>query len=250
MTLTRIAAGLLLAALGCFMSSLALSRAYWLFLNPRFSWLTLGAGILLAVLGISLALERGRRVSLPACLVLLAFLPLAWLAAMQAEDGGLVPAGLSASAVADAGPPTVRHGGVDYIRLNPAELLTLADRTEGPDERPFATEGFVLRSPAMDAAGEIAVARLVITCCFADALAAGVRVRVADPAALPDGAWVRVAGRLQRVAPPSGNAPSVPGVIATVLAESAAFIPDAVERISEPEQPYVFEIRSSEPFAY
>ncbi len=250
MTLTRAAAGLLLASLGCFMAFLALSRAYWLFLHPRFAWLTLAAGLLLALLGLLLALDGRRRVSLSACLALLVFLPLAWLAAIQAESGGFAPGIPGMSPATDPGPPTLRLDGTDYLRLNPAELLILTDKEGGPDGRALTTEGFVLRTPQMDAAGEVALVRLVINCCFADALAAGVRVRVADPAALTPGAWLRVAGRLAPAPGLSGPPPAVPGVIATVLAENGVFLAEVIEALPESEQPYVFEIRSEPPFAY
>lgn len=252
MNLTRVAAGLLVACMGGFMAALSQSRSYWLFLNPRFSWLTLLAGVVLAVAGLLLAADRGRRVSLPATLALLLFLPLAILAANQDQGSGSVPATLSESPAAspDPGPPVLRFGTTDYTRLNPAELLTLAEKKDGPDGRAFATDGFVLRTPELDEAGQVAVVRLVITCCFADALAAGVRVKVPEPSAFANGDWVRVAGRLAPASAMTGKGPSVPGVIATVLAENAVFAADVVQSVAESEQPYVFEIRSAEPFAY
>lgn len=250
MTAQRLLAGVLLAALGCFMAFLALSRAYWLFLNPRFSWLTLTAGCLLVLLSISLMLDRTRRVSLTASLALFFFLPLAWLAVFASTGSGPVPSSLTQTTPRDAGPPELLLDGTPHIRLNPAELLLLADKEGGPDPRFFSTEGFALRSPELDAAGEIVVVRLVINCCFADALAAGVRVRVADPAQLNAGSWYRVAGRLVAASQTAALPPPVPGVIATVLAESALLNATLVESIPEFEAPYVFEIRAAPPFAY
>jgi len=249
MTLTRVAASLLLASLGCFMTFLSMSRSYWLFLNPRFAWLTLAAGLCLLLLGLALALERGRRVSLPACLTLVVFLPLAWVAALQSEGGGFAPAGLSVTRVPDSGPSRVRLNGTEYIRLNPAELLLLADAPGGPDQRAFVTEGFVLRTPELDAEGQVVLCRLVINCCFADALGVGVRLRVQDPASLQPSSWIRAAGRLVSAPPIPGQPPAIPGVIATVVSDSTAFTPDLVLPISTAEQPYIFEIRATEPFA-
>ncbi len=249
MTLTRFSAGLLLAALGCFMAFLSMSRSYWLFLNPRFAWLTLAAGLALLLLGLALALERGRRVNLFACLALLVFLPLAFLAALQSEGGGFVPAGLSVTRVPDTGPSRIRLNGTEYIRLNPAELLLLADAPGGPDQRAFVTEGFVLRTPELDADGQVVLCRLVINCCFADALGVGIRLRVQAPSSLQPNTWIRAAGRLVSAPPIPGQPPAIPGVIATVVSDSAAFTPDSVLPVSTAEQPYVFEIRADEPFA-
>lgn len=250
MTAQRLLAGVLLAALGCFMASLAMSRAYWFFLNPRFSWLTLAAGCLLVLLGLCLMLDRTRRVSLAASLALFLFLPLAWLAVLASTSDGPAPASLTLSTPGNAGPPELLVDGTPHLRLNPAELLLLADKEGGPDPRPFATEGFVLRTPELDAAGEVVLVRLVINCCFADALAAGVRVRVPDPVRLDAGLWYRMAGRLVAAAPLTAPPPPVAGVIATVLAESALLHATLVESTQEPEAPYVFEIRAAPPFAY
>jgi hypothetical protein len=245
----RLFSGLLLAGLGSLMVVLPFTTAYWYFLNPRFQHITATAGVVLMLAGILVPTDRVRRPSFMAMAVFAIFLPLAMEAVNQADRPSFAAGALGGLSSVDRGPPRLEIDGREYIRLNPAELLLQGEKTP-PDPRPFVTEGMIMRTAEMDADGHVALVRLIINCCFADALAAGVRIAVDDPDAFEKGQWLRVAGHLRPAEKPRGRAPAIPGVIATILGETTAFEPEAFEPMADHPEPYIFDIRSEEPFNY
>jgi uncharacterized repeat protein (TIGR03943 family) len=71
------------------------------------------------------------------------------------------------------------------------------------------------------------VARYVVTCCAADAAAAGLPVRYPSGEALPADTWVRVQGTLSTLT--VGDAQAIPAIDAA-----------SVELVERPETPYLF----------
>lgn len=248
--------GLLLGA-AAFMVRLLDSGLYYQFLNPRFQWMTLATALILGLFGVArLTQDRPARFFRSATLA--GFLALAFLAL-----SGMAPPPLPASfgQAPDPGqikPSREKRGGREYVRLNLAELAVLglrADRDEGARPERVVLTGLVRRNPGLDGQGRFLVSRLVITCCLADATAAGVLVRIPDGTAGPgvqglqEGQWVRVFGR--PVPRGDGEKPDLdlPGVSSSLIDEHSEVEAEVLEPMRDPELPYIFDIRDREPFA-
>lgn len=258
--------GLCLLCLGGLMAALARSDLYWYFLNPRFSGLTLGAGALLLLVGLTLLLRPLPSKATPGRLwrqaVLLGFLSLAATAWGQAANEQFTKAGNPASAddiaiapepEAPVDPHPVKNG-AQYLRLNLAELYIMLDkeRTDLPPR--FALRAPVLRTPELDARGHVLVRRIAVVCCLADSLDLGFLVRSADLKDVKSGDWVEVFGSLEPIPAsdadllklvPKGEGPSL-----SLTYPKARIQAEVIEPITAPEFPYLFEFREAEPFAW
>jgi len=258
--------GLCLLCLGALMAALARSGLYWYFLNPKFSGLTLCAGALLLLVGLALLLRPLPSKATPGRLwrqaVLLGFLSLAATAWGQAANeqlpGAANPAATEGIATAPepeapVDPHPVKNG-VQYLRLNLAELYIMLDkgRTDLPPR--FALRAPVLRTPELDARGHVLVRRIAVVCCLADSLDLGFLVRSANLEGVKSGDWVEVFGTLEPLPAsdadllklvPKGEGPSL-----TLTYPKARIRADAIEPIPAPEFPYLFEFRETEPFAW
>ena len=254
--------GGLLAGLGVFMVALSRSSVYWQLLNPRYAWLTLCAGALITVLGLARLCNRehGGRAGEVLALVLLSGMALVAYAGPDAffsgsgsapGNGGAITGSLTRSY--DDLPearPTETLDGQTYIRINLGELLAAEDGGLAKEGDRFAVQGAVLRTPELDREGYVAVGRLYIFCCFADAVGVVTMVKVDDPDDYRAGAWVRVLGQVREAAVLPGLAPQVPGSLTS--ARSERFVLDArlVEESVPEGVPFMLEIREAQPFAY
>jgi len=260
-TLLRLLQGTLLAAVGAFMVWLSRSSVYWQMLNPRYAWLTLGAGVVLALLGVVHLLHTGRKGHPTEILALTLFLALAGLAVLGPDAfappppayGSGYSGGSLTRAYDDEAPPaqpTVTVDGVTYTRLNLAELMAGETGGWAKENDRFAVQGAVLRTPELDRAGYIAVARLYIYCCFADAIGIVTLVAVNQPEAYRPGSWVRVLGTLTPGAPFQGRSFDVTGALSS--ARSERFVLDAadIEETGVEGVPFILEIKEKAPFAY
>ncbi|MDD3310592.1 hypothetical protein [Pseudodesulfovibrio sp.] len=259
-TLLRILQGSLLASSGAFMAWLSRSPFYWQLLNPRYSWLTLGAGLILTLLGIIHLLHAGQKGRPTETLALTLFLALAALAILGPDAFAPPPptygSGYSGGSLTrtfdDETPqqPTVTVGDITYTRLNLAELLAGETGGWANENGHFAIQGAVLRTPELDRAGYIAVARLYVYCCFADAVGVVTLVAVNHPENHRPGSWVRVLGTLTPDAPFQDRSFEVTGALST--ARSQHFVLDAnkIEETPVEGVPFILEIRQKAPFAY
>jgi len=260
-TLLRILQGALLTTSGAFMLWLSRSSLYWQMLNPRYAWLTLVAGGVLALLGIVHILHAGRKGHLSEIAALALFLGLAALAVLGPDAFAPPPptygSGYSGGSLTrsydDAAPPaqpTVTVNGVTYTRLNLAELMAGENGGWARENDRFAVQGAVLRTPELDNAGYIALARLYVYCCFADAIGVVTLVAVNQPDDYRPGSWVRVLGTLTPGAPFPDRTFTVAGALST--ARSEQFVLDAadVEETHVEGVPFILEIREKTPFAY
>jgi hypothetical protein len=165
--------------------------------------------------------------------------------------------------------PRLTHEGNEYVKLNVVELWMIADgdgdsdveggATPGSDAQDLGTGGRValrgqvrLLPAAEGAPPRFAIVRVAVVCCLADAVASGFVVQGPMPEGVKEGDWVRVLGTTE---PLEGAAPRLgdvytPGVTLTVLHETLAIGPDAVEPAPMPDPPFLFEFRMDEPFAW
>lgn len=250
----RLVQACLLAAMGTFMVTLALSPNYWQFLNPKYSWLTLTSGVLLTLVSFGCIIHRTRRARFDEMSALGVFLLLATLAItlpnnLFTQTPGGETEGSFTGTWPEVGPPTMSIDGTEYIRINSAELIM--GETEGwvqPGNQ-YVVQGMVARSPELDQAGYIAVGRLFIACCFADASGVATLVEVDDPTSYDPGQWVQAAGILAPMKNPGGTL-SMTGALSAITSEQYGLTDTTVTTSGQPSVPFVFEIRKEAPFAY
>lgn len=254
----------LLTAMGLFMAVFALSDAYWQLLNPKYSWLTFGAGAAVILVGVGAFFHAGRRPRLSELLSIAVFLCLA-LAATTASDslvggmaetapaarpGGFVGGSLTLHYEEEAVVPEVSYMGESFIRMNLAELLSGEEGGWTEAGGRYAVQGMVLRTPETDAAGYIGVGRLFIYCCLADAVGVVALVKVDAPQTYRSGSWVRALGILEEGAPFADAALRVPGSLSS--ARSDRFVLRGVEVEETPVEgvPFILDMKKESPFAY
>jgi uncharacterized repeat protein (TIGR03943 family) len=242
--------GLLLFALGLAMSGLVRSDTYWLYLNPKFKWLTLTTGSILMLLGLMAAIWN-RRPSLSRMIVFLVF-------GTIAAIGYLMPNPTSPAFSSSLTEPAAEvesrltFGSQEFIKINLGELYNISESGETNEiGEHYVTRGIVKRSPELDGDGQFAIFRIFMWCCFADAVAVGFRVSYDHPDALTDGQWVKVYGTLRQL-PAELPEPSlsVMGITSKALNPIYEIAPYQVEKIDPPPIPFMFDFRKSEPYAY
>jgi uncharacterized repeat protein (TIGR03943 family) len=242
--------GFILFALGLAMSGLVRSDHYWLYLNPKFKWLTLTTGIVLMLLGLISAL-RSRRPNLSRMVVFLVF-------GTVAAVGYLLPNPTSPVFSSSLTEPAAEVesrltiGGQEFIKINLGELYNISESAETSKiGEHYVMRGIVKRSPELDEEGQFVLFRVFMWCCFADAVAVGFRVSYDHPEELPDGQWVNVYGKL-RLLPSELAEPNIPvqGITSKALNKGREIAAHKVEEIEPPAIPFMFDFRKSEPYAY
>jgi len=261
----------LLMAMGSFMATLAVSSAYWQFLNPKYSWLTLSTGVILITISFACLFNTRRQRRVSELLGIVIFLGLAVTAIVKSDylAMGTMPGAFSPPVESDvpempnpaggslsspyrepSSESMVMVGEREFVKINVAELLNM--ELEGALEAGggYAVQGAVLRTPELDKAGYIGIGRLLISCCFADSTGVVALFRVGDPTAYKVGTWVRAVGVLEEGTPFPGQTLTVTGAL--TAARSERFAMDAVAVAETPVEgvPFVFEIRDRIPFAY
>lgn len=248
---SRLAEGLCLVVLGLFAVDLAAGDSYSMYLNPRFAWLTGGAGVALALFGLLRLTSRGGK-GAPARLVMfLAILALAGLSrASLVPPSGSVTGGGKAAKIN----PLLEREGVSYTKINPAELFyVIKEDKSAKVPGPFVARGVARRTPEMDALGRFYFVRLNMVCCAADAVGLGVIVQLPSGAKLPeDWQWTRVFGSLAPLTP-GGKlmaAPPPEGKVTSLVSPKALLTAAVVEAIDRPPSPYVFALGAEPPYQY
>jgi hypothetical protein len=177
------------------------------------------------------------------------------LVAWDPEDAFLLPGGDPFSGYTEemAEGSRVVVDDKEFVRINTAELYLLARQGDSARLKlDYVVQGVCKRTPELDAKGEIALVRVAVSCCLADAVGMGVRVAVENPAQYEDGSWLRAYGRMnpRPQAEAQGRDLQIKGVFLTVLSEEHVLIPENIEPLDQPGLPFLFDIRESEPYAY
>ncbi|MBU1277500.1 MAG: hypothetical protein KJ720_19170 [Proteobacteria bacterium] len=248
--------GLILAGLGLFMLVLSFSQDYWMLLNPKFRWLTGSAGGLLVLCGLAAALAPGRRAGplKPLVLAALLLVCLAWDRGAFSQPGAGAGAGPFTSAQKQQIASRVTRDGHEYIKINLAELFTLAENgaPEKLNQR-YVFRAQVVETPKLKAQGLFAVVRLSVYCCLADAVWVGFLTAPPEAAFPPMGSWVAVYGKLRpRPGAPEKSESQLDSRTNRVSAINQRFLfkADKVTPIQPMAVPYMFEARRQEPYAY
>jgi hypothetical protein len=241
-----------LLGMGLYMILLTRGDDYALFLNPKFRWLTLSAGAGLAVLAVASLVRRTDKTDLlrtAAFVVMggLIFLSGTNLSGKQTTD----PLSLEEEDLGEES-HMIREG-IPYLKLNTAKLYYLL--LEKPEEImgvPVALRGVLKKSPFLDAQGRFALLRVNMVCCVADSMSMGVMVTGNESAAIRDGRWVMVFGRMKGLVEPVRikERISVDGIPSTVIHENAILVADAVEPTNRPRFPYLYVLPGDNRFDY
>jgi uncharacterized repeat protein (TIGR03943 family) len=267
--------GFVLVALGLSMIALIISGNYWLYLNPKFEWVTAGAACMLILIGFLAALWSENRVNRSGAAILIAFLCYTiWGNTQVLQPSPLKPKPLPVE-MPEEEARTVLNGS-EYIRINTVELFGICEEEPHKTGERYTVRGIVLRTPQLDSAGQFVVARLAVFCCLADAVVVGFRVRD-DGAAqeFQNGQWVQVYGKLEEAPSPTplpelpyvsdagewhdqhAQTPESPpselpfkGAVAAAIHPRYIIAPDKVSITEEPELPFMFEFRGAEPYAF
>lgn len=245
----------LMTAVGAFFCVLSQSSIYWQFLNPKYAWLTMTSGILLIILGFGCLLHRERcpkptEIGALAVVLLLALVAVVLPNPLFGQSDDAPVEGSLTMTWPEQGPARMQIDGTEYIRINPAELIM--GETEGwvrPGER-YVIQGMVVRNPELDEAGYIAVGRLFIACCFADASGVATLVEVDDPTRHEPGQWLQVAGTLSPLTGQRGGSLAMTGTLSAITSDRLGLTDATLSPTAQPGVPFIFEVRKEEPFAF
>jgi hypothetical protein len=236
--------GLIVAVIGLYMGLLVLFGDYWRFLNPKFKWLTGATAVMLIATGIVATIVPNKKPGFARIIVFLIFL--------RVLSVGNLGISLTPGIHPDTGTSRLVVDGIEYIKINLAELYVLSEKKEPVRiGAHYAVRGIVKRSRTLDSLGEFALIRNVVFCCLADSVGMGFRVQHDGPEEHADGQWVEVYGTLspltQELPDPEFLAE---GLHLTVLNESYELTPAKIVSIKEPEIPFIFDFEEQEPYAY
>ena len=242
--------GCIVIALGLAMSALVRTDSYWLYLHPKFKWLTLTAGIVLVIVG-AIAVLYNRRPNLTRIVIFLAFSTLATIGYFLPNPTSSATSG-PLEQISSKKESRIVLDSQEYIKINLGELYAISEKgLEEQRAARYVARGIVKRNPELDKIGQFVLLRVFMWCCFADAVAVGFRVKGDQPEEFLDGQWVRVYGKLQQL-PSQLPEPTVQvkGILSKALHKVDGIVAVRVEKIEPPPIPFMFEFRKSEPYAY
>lgn len=243
--------GLIILAMGLAMCGLVVADNYWMYLHPKFKWLTLSAGIILMLVGVP-ATVYNRRPSPIRIAIFVAFGAITLIGYFLPTPTPTAASGPLVETSATEQPRLIFEN-QEYIKINLGELTMIGEgELDDRMTRLYVVRGIVKRSPELDARGQFVLFRVLMWCCYADAVAVGIRVQGDEQiVGLRDGQWVRVYGKLHQL--PSGQSTprvQVKGVLSKSFNRFHSLIAAKVEEIEPPAIPYMFEFRRTEPYAY
>jgi hypothetical protein len=244
--------GLILQVIAVYVGILVLAGDYWRFLNPKFKWLTGATAAVLLFTGTVAVFNPHRRSNFSRIVVFLLFFRIL---TMGMSGSTSYIKGFS-SVLGNPDYPIEKSPVVmndrEYIRINLGELYQLGERPASEQTaRAYVVKGRVMKSQALDQAGQFALMRVAVFCCLADALGMGIRVEYDQVDGIAGGQWVEVYGSMKRL-PHKLPEPGLhtPGLFLSVVSDTYILVPDKIIAIKEPEIPFMFEFRKAEPYAY
>jgi DUF1980 C-terminal domain len=244
--------GLLLQAIAVYVGILVLAGDYWRFLNPKFKWLTGATAVVLLFTGTAAVVNPHRRSNLSRIVFFLLFLRIL---TMGMSGSVSYIKGFSAGLGGVDHPiekPRLVMNDREYIRINLGELYQMGERPASEKTTmAYVVKGTVMKSRALDEAGQFALMRVAVFCCLADAVAMGFRVEYDPLNGIADGQWVELYGSLKRLSqklPEPGL--HTPGLFLSAVSDAYILVPDIIVPIKEPQIPFMFEFRKAEPYAY
>ena len=129
----------------------------------------------------------------------------------------------SAATTSSAAFPPLPAGAVVPMAMNEVVSRAGWDANGTLNGRTLELSGFVVHT-----GGQTLLARLVISCCAADAAPVTVHLKTSEADRYPSDAWLRVTGQI------------VPGTAREDNSYTPDFVPATIERISAPKDPYEY----------
>jgi uncharacterized repeat protein (TIGR03943 family) len=245
---------------GAYIFYLILSGSYPNFLNPKFVWLTGSCGALLILMGIVTLFIR-LSVKISAVIIMILFVIICLLAPavrLHGEELNKInPSDPAWQIRPELHSTKVTINGNDYIPINIAEMYMILYNNppkkvnEIIKKNNYVFRGFIYRNQKLEKLGQFAVMRVAMSCCIADAVALGFRIKTEDEANYKNDDWVRVYGHLEKFKPDKlEETVDISGIANTDLKNDFMFIADKLEPDREPQSPFIVEWKEKAPFAY
>ncbi len=245
--------GLLLIALSLAMGLLMASGNHWLYISPRFEWLSQLTALVLLLVGTLTAWRPGRRPRLSAVIIFGGFVVFGIGANYLVLQPRPTDWGFSRPHRVVGEEPYKIHNGLSYTRINLAELYEVAEGQPEKRDVPYVVRGMVQRDPQLDSYREFLVLRTLVWCCLADAILVGFRVQdLPEGQELPkNGQWIELFGELTEASPHwRHEAPHISSIFPMNTHPRYGLTPHHIRPIEEPPMAFIFEIRDGKPYAY
>ncbi len=142
--------------------------------------------------------------------------------------------------------------GKEYILLNLVELnmIIAGEHRDFLNER-YSVRGVIYRDDTLNGKGQMGLLRLSMVCCVADAIAFGIRVKTDKIDVYAKGDWIKIYGSIkkdsEKLSPEHENTEESSLLY---INKEYLLIPESMEKIEVPKDPYIMDWRSEEPFAY
>lgn len=245
--------GLLLITLSLAMILLMASGNHWLYLSPRFEWLSCVTAGLLLLVGIVATMQPGRCLKASSTIIFGTFVVLGVAGNAVVLEPRPADWGFYRPHRATDEEPYKTFNGVDYTRINLAELYEIAEMHPDKHETLYVVRGLVQRTPQWDAQGEFLLVRTLVWCCLADAISVGFRIQdFPRDSNLPEsGQWIELYGSIKKAAVESETLlPQTLQSLPANIHPVHVFVPLHAALIEEPEISFIFEVRNAAPYAF
>ncbi len=253
--------GLILLVTGAYAGLLVVYGDYWRYLNPRFKGLTGLTAALLMVIGAVAIFKPNKRPSYFRICIFLIFLGIIF----WGNPGGPVSPKADAKVLSQSPAESLPQAeilvdqksrltmnGLEYIKINLGELYSICKEPK-PEKLAgrYVVMGIVRRTKEMDRLGYLVILRSAVVCCLADSIGVGFRVKYDRPNEFENGQWVEVYGTLRSL---SQKLPTphlrIKEIRLATLCDSYFLVPAKIDRIAEPETPFMFEFSNAEPYGF
>jgi uncharacterized repeat protein (TIGR03943 family) len=244
--------GFILLAIGGFASFLIIAGNYWYYLNPKFEWLTGFTAVALIAAGVVTLVKPRRSLSISRIAIFLVFIMVLAAGAYSGIPRATQTQSDSSAESASEKEPRATLDGVEYVRINLAELLWITEK-QIPEKlsHHYVVRGIVERSDLLDDLGYFAIVRNLVNCCLADSMGFGLPVKYSRMNDFSDGQWVAVYGTVDRLGEKVSMESLRPDRMRLItLSSNYGLVPTKIVKIEEPAFPFIFETRDDEPYAW
>ncbi len=236
-------------------------------MSSKFLWLTGATGALLIISGLA-TLFTGISVKPSTAVIIIIFVILCLLAPAVRLHGIQLGNITNTNQITQKYQPVklegsdpktgrVTYNGVEYIPINLGELYMIL--YNNPKKKVdaiiknnnYVFRAFVYKNPQLEKKGQIALMRVAMVCCIVDACAIGFRISTNGIRPYKNDDWVRVYGHMERFKPDRlEETVDIEGIANTDLKEDVKFDVDKIDTDKEPEEPFMLDWKTHEPFAY
>jgi hypothetical protein len=141
--------------------------------------------------------------------------------------------------------------GREFVKINLAELYMICRGFIGTHiDSLYVVVGKVDNHPMLKPKGQFGLYRVLVTCCALDAAAIGFRVQSDSTRNYPEGTWLKIFGRLQKVEPDGiSKRIKLRDAPLTSFQDKYILAPESLEVIDKPRNPDIKSYKLKEPYA-